>query len=42
MEHQTMNTIQLSQTVIALLAEQKGLLAIDENISTCNERFTKI
>ena len=34
-----MNALKLTQTIKALLADQKGLLAMDESISTCNKRF---
>ncbi len=36
-----MNTQQLTETAAALLADNKGLLAIDESDATCNQRFAK-
>ncbi|MET4081946.1 fructose-bisphosphate aldolase class I [Pedobacter sp. UYP30] len=37
-----MNKVELIQTVRALLADNKGLLAMDESISTCNKRFAAL
>ena len=37
-----MNTQKLMITAKALVADNKGLLAIDESISTCNKRFAKL
>ncbi|MBC6110974.1 class I fructose-bisphosphate aldolase [Pedobacter fastidiosus] len=34
-----MNVKKLSETTVALLADHKGLFAMDESISTCNKRF---
>jgi fructose-bisphosphate aldolase class I len=36
-----MNTGEMNDTVKALMAEGKGLLAMDESTSTCNRRFEK-
>jgi fructose-bisphosphate aldolase class I len=36
-----MNTIELKKTISALLAEEKGLLAMDESNPTCNKRFAQ-
>ena len=36
-----MNTIELKKTITALLAEGKGLLAMDESNPTCNKRFAQ-
>ena len=37
-----MNTQELIMTATKLMADDKGLLAIDESISTCNKRFAKV
>jgi fructose-bisphosphate aldolase class I len=37
-----MNTQQLNDTAKALIAGDKGLLAMDESIPTCNKRFAKL
>ena len=37
-----MNEQELTETVAALIADDKGLLAIDESTSTCNERFAAL
>ena len=37
-----MNTQQLGATITALLADGKGLLAMDESTPTCNKRFEKL
>jgi fructose-bisphosphate aldolase, class I len=37
-----MNTQQLHDTARALVAGDKGLLAIDESNPTCNNRFAKL
>ena len=37
-----MNTQQLIDTANALVADDKGLLAMDESTSTCDERFAKL
>ena len=37
-----MNTQQLIGTAHALVADDKGLLAMDESNSTCNKRFAKL
>ena len=37
-----MNEATLTQTVRALLAENKSLLAMDESIGTCNKRFAAV
>jgi fructose-bisphosphate aldolase class I len=42
MEQSPMNAQQLSDTAKALIAGDKGLLAVDESISTCNKRFVKL
>jgi fructose-bisphosphate aldolase, class I len=39
MEFQVMNLRKLTETTHALLADHKGLFAMDESISTCNKRF---
>jgi fructose-bisphosphate aldolase class I len=39
MERRAMNILKLSGTARAMVADGKGLLAIDESISTCNKRF---
>ncbi len=36
-----MNTQELINTAIALVADDKGLLAMDESNPTCNKRFAK-
>ena len=36
-----MNAEQLKTTAAAMLAEGKGLLAMDESNPTCNKRFAK-
>lgn len=36
-----MNTTELNNTITALLAEGKGLLAMDESNPTCNKRFAQ-
>jgi fructose-bisphosphate aldolase class I len=42
MEHFTMNAQRLIATAKALVADDKGLLAMDESNSTCNQRFAKL
>ena len=37
-----MNKEFLKDTVTRLLAEPKGILAIDESMATCNKRFEKL
>ena len=37
-----MSAHELIATSKAMVAEGKGLLAIDENTSTCNKRFEKL
>ena len=37
-----MNTQELINTAIALVACDKGLLAMDESYPTCNKRFAKL
>jgi fructose-bisphosphate aldolase class I len=37
-----MNSQKLKEIAKSLVAEDKGLLAMDESISTCNKRFAKI
>ena len=37
-----MNTQQLMDTTRALVADDKGLLAMDESNPTCNKRFAKL
>lgn len=37
-----MNTQLLSETARAMVADDKGLLAIDESLSTCNKRFAEL
>ena len=37
-----MNLKKLTETIHALLADHKGLLAMDERISTCNKRFADL
>jgi fructose-bisphosphate aldolase class I len=37
-----MNTQELIDTATALLADDKGLLAMDESNPTCNKRFAKL
>jgi fructose-bisphosphate aldolase class I len=37
-----MNTTELSSTVKAMLAGDKGLLAMDESIATCHKRFAAL
>ena len=37
-----MNTQKLIDTAKALVAADKGLLAMDESIPTCNERFARL
>lgn len=37
-----MNTQELIETTNTLVADDKGLLAIDENTPTCNKRFAKL
>lgn len=37
-----MNTAVLEATAKRLVAEPKGILAIDESMSTCNKRFEKL
>ena len=39
MEYQVMNLRKLTETARALLADHKGLFAMDESTSTCNKRF---
>jgi fructose-bisphosphate aldolase, class I len=36
------NSQQLISTARALVADDKGLLAIDESTSTCNKRFARL
>jgi fructose-bisphosphate aldolase class I len=42
MEESGMKTQELAETAIALVAGDKGLLAMDESNPTCNERFAKL
>jgi hypothetical protein len=42
MEQSQMNTQQLMATARALVADDKGLLAMDESNPTCNKRFAKL
>ena len=42
MEHSPMNTQQLIDTAKALIAGDKGLLAMDESNPTCNKRFANL
>lgn len=42
MGHPTMNTQDLVDTANALVADAKGLLAMDESNPTCNKRFAKL
>jgi fructose-bisphosphate aldolase class I len=42
MERIQMNTRELINTAKALVADDKGLLAMDESNPTCNQRFTKL
>ena len=37
-----MDMQQLNETAKALVADDKGLLAMDESIGTCNKRFAKL
>jgi fructose-bisphosphate aldolase class I len=37
-----MNSVKMTGAIRSLLAEGKGLLAMDESNSTCNRRFEKI
>jgi fructose-bisphosphate aldolase class I len=37
-----MNTMLLMETARALMADGKGLLAMDESDPTCNKRFEKL
>jgi len=37
-----MNTQELTSTAMAMVAGDKGLLAMDESMPTCNKRFTKL
>lgn len=37
-----MNSLVLKQSIKTLLADRKGLLAMDESIDTCNKRFAKL
>ena len=37
-----MNTKMLIETASAIVADGKGLLAMDESIPTCNKRFAKV
>ena len=37
-----MNTQELTSTAMAMVAGDKGLLAMDESLPTCNKRFTKL
>lgn len=39
MEQQGINVKKLLDTIVALLADHKGIFAMDESISTCNKRF---
>jgi fructose-bisphosphate aldolase class I len=42
MERRQMNTQTLKATAAAMVADGKGLLAIDESVGTCNKRFAKV
>ena len=42
MEHTQVNAQQLRDTATALVAGDKGLLAMDESNPTCNRRFAKL
>jgi hypothetical protein len=42
MEQSQMNTQQLMDIARALVADDKGLLAMDESHPTCNKRFAKL
>jgi fructose-bisphosphate aldolase class I len=42
MEHPEMNAQQLRDTATTLVADDKGLLAMDESNPTCNKRFAKL
>jgi fructose-bisphosphate aldolase class I len=42
MEHAQMNVKQLEETAQALVASDKGLLAMDESNPTCNKRFASL
>ena len=42
MEQQQMNTELLMRTAKALVADNKGILAMDESNATCNKRFEKL
>jgi hypothetical protein len=42
MEQSQMNVQKLLGTAKALVADDKGLLAMDESIPTCNKRFAKL
>jgi fructose-bisphosphate aldolase class I len=42
MEHAQMNVQQLEETAQALVAGDKGLLAMDESNPTCNKRFAQL
>lgn len=37
-----MNVAQLTKTARALVANNKGLLAMDESVGTCNKRFAAL
>ncbi len=37
-----MNTAELERTAKALVADDKGLLAMDESDPTCNKRFAEL
>ena len=37
-----MNSLQLTATAKAMVAQSKGLLAMDESTPTCNKRFEKV
>src|ERR1039457_3168199 len=39
MEHTQMNAQELKNTALAMVAGDKGLLAMDESTPTCNKRF---
>jgi fructose-bisphosphate aldolase class I len=42
MEYEQMSTDKLTDTAQALVANNKGLLAMDESIGTCNKRFAAL
>jgi fructose-bisphosphate aldolase class I len=42
MERKQMNTQRLMETAKALVADGKGILAMDESTPTCNKRFAKL